>query len=110
VAAIKKNQIEEDMTLPPSFPQSFYRALNKAAKKAGISRATFALKAIKFYSTELDKRTAPATTALGPVDADKYAEMSRKVSQTWWSKLSEAERTARAKKAAQGRWAKNKKK
>lgn len=98
------------MSLPPSFPQRFYRLLNKAAKKAGMSRAVFALKALKFYSSELDKRTAPATTALGPIDADKYAEMSRKVSQTWWSKVSEAEKTARAKKAAQGRWAKNAKK
>jgi hypothetical protein len=43
-------------------------------------------------------------------DADKYAEMSRKVSQSWWAKLTPEERTKRAKQAAEGRWGKGKKK
>jgi hypothetical protein len=110
VAAITKKRIEEDLTLPPSFPQSFYRALNKAAKEAGMARAAFAAKAIKFYSAALKKRTAPATKALGALDADKYAEMSRKVSQSWWSKLTPEEKSARSKKALEARWGKSDKK
>jgi hypothetical protein len=111
VATITKKRIEEDMTtLPPSFPQSFYRVLNAAAKKAGMARAAFAMKAIKFYSAALEKRTAPATKALGPIDADKYAEMSRKVSQSWWAKLTPEEKSARSKKALDARWGKKKKK
>ena len=109
MAEIKKNQIEEDMSLPPSFPQSFYRALNNAAQKAGMARATFALKAIKFYSAALEKRASPATKALGSEGAEQFADMSRKVMKSWWSKLTSEEKTARAKKAAAGRWGKKKK-
>ena len=110
VAAIKKTKIEENLTLPPSFPQSFYLALNKAAQKAGMARATFAIKAIKFYSAALEKQNSPVTKALGPVSAESYTDQARKVSQNWWSKLSAAEKTARAKKAIEARWGKPKKK
>lgn len=97
------------MSLPPSFPQSFYLALNKAAKKAGMARAAFAVKAIKFYSAALDKRVSPATKALGSEGAEQFADMSRKVMQSWWSKLTPEEKTKRAKQAAAGRWSKKQK-
>jgi hypothetical protein len=105
VAAIKHNKREgEDLTLPPSFPQSFYLALNKAAKKAGMARAAFAMKAIRFYSAALEKKKSPATKALGVRDADKFAEMSRQVSKKWWATLTPEERVTRAKAAAEARW------
>jgi hypothetical protein len=96
------------MMLPPAFPQSFYAALNKAAKESGMSRAAFAIKAVKFYRAELRKQRSPATKALGTKGAESYVEQARKVSQTWWSKLSEEEKTARAKKAIEARWGKKK--
>lgn len=109
MAANKKEKPGEDMSLPPSFPQTFYAALNKAAQKAGMPRSAFAIKAIRFYSAALAKRNSPATKALGSSDAERYSEMSRKVSQTWWSKLTPEEKTARAKKAIGARWAKKNK-
>jgi hypothetical protein len=109
VDAIKKTHIEEDMSLPVSFPQSFYRLLNAAAKKTGMARAELAAKAIRFYMAALEKKKSPATKALGEIGAQKFAEMSKKVSQTWWSSLTPEERSARAKKGAEGRWGKKKK-
>jgi len=96
------------MTLPPAFPQSFYAALNKAAKEAGLPRPLFAIKAIKFYSASLKKQKSPSRKALGSEGAENFADMSRKVMQTWWSKLTPEEKTARAKTAAEGRWGKKK--
>jgi hypothetical protein len=109
VAEIKKQHVEEDMTLPPSFPQSFYRTLNNAAKKAGMARAAFAIKAIRFYSAALEKQKSPSRKALGSEGAEQFADLSRKVMKSWWSKLTPEERTARAKTAAEGRWGKKKK-
>ena len=97
------------MSLPASFPQSFWRLLHAAAKKTGMARAELAAKAIKFYVAALEKKQSPSTKALGALDADKYTEMSRKVSQSWWSSLTAEERTKRAKQAAEGRWGKKKK-
>lgn len=97
------------MTLPPSFSQNFYRLLTKAAKKAGMTRAAFAMKAVRYYAAALDKRESPTSKALGPIDAQKFAAMSRKVSKEWWSTLTPEEKTARAKAAAEGRWGKKKK-
>jgi hypothetical protein len=109
VATTTKSKTPENMSLPPAFPQSFYAALNKAAKKAGIARSVFALKAIRFYSAALEKRESQTTQALGAVDADKYVEMSSAVSKAWWDKVTPKEKTERAKKAATARWAKKKK-
>ncbi len=99
----------ENMTLPPAFPQSFYAALNKAAKESGIARSVFATKAVKFYAIWLKRQKAPATKVLGPEQAKTYAELSGKVMRNYWSKLTPEEKTARAKKAAEGRWGKKKK-
>ncbi len=107
MAETKKTKIEEDMSLPPSFPQSFYRTLNRLAKEAGVDRATFALKALRFYAAALKKRKSPVTKALGS-DAETYTEQARKVSQNWWAGLTAEEKTARAKKAIQARWGKKK--
>ncbi len=109
MAAIKKRKSEDDMTLPPAFPQSFYAVLARAAKAAGISRSEFAIKAVKFYEASLKKQKSPSTKALGSSDADVYSEMSSQVSKSWWSKLTPEEKTARAKIAAEGRWGKKKK-
>ena len=98
------------MTLPPSFPQSFYRALTNGAKKAGMTRAAFAMKAVRFYAATLEKRKSTTAKALGVLDAEKFAAMSRKVSKEWWSTLTPEEKTERAKKAAEGRWGKSDKK
>jgi hypothetical protein len=109
VATITKPKTPENMSLPPAFPQSFYAALNKAAKKAGMTRSVFALKAIRFYSAALEKRKSQTTQALSAVDADKYVEMSSAVSKAWWDKVTPKEKTERAQKAATARWGKKKK-
>jgi hypothetical protein len=106
VATINKGKLDDDMTLPPAFPQSFYATLTKAAKEAGISRSAFAIKAVKFYAAALKKQRSPSTKALGSTDAEKYAEMSSQVSKTWWAKLTPEEKKKRAQKAAKSRWAK----
>ena len=104
-----KKTAEENMMLPPAFPQSFYAALNKAAKESGMSRAAFAIKAVKHYAAELRRQKSPATKALGAKGAESYVEQARKVSQTWWSKLTDEEKSARARKAITARWGKKKK-
>jgi hypothetical protein len=108
LAATEKNKPEEDMSLPPAFPQTFYAALNKAAKEAGLPRAAFAIKAIKYYSAALRKGKSPATKALGASGAETYGELSSQVSKSWWSKLTPEEKTSRARTAAEGRWGKKK--
>jgi hypothetical protein len=105
----RKAKIDENMTLPPAFPQSFYAMLNLAAKDAGMSRSAFAMKAVRFYSEFLKKRKSPATKVLGPEQAQTYAELSGKVMRDYWSKLTPEEKTMRAKIAAEGRWGKKKK-
>jgi len=109
MAAIKKSKNEENLTLPPSFPQSFYLTLNKAAKKAGMPRAVFALKALRFYSAELEKKKSHVAKALGD-SAESYADQARKVSQSWWATLTPEQKKARAQAAAEARWGKAKKK
>jgi hypothetical protein len=107
---LAKRNADENMQLPPSFPQSFYAVLNRAAKAAGMSRAQFATKAVKFYESALKKRTSTVTKALGHDGAETYTEQARRVSQSWWSKLTPEEKSVRAKKASDARWAKKKKK
>jgi len=97
------------MTLPPSFPQTFYALLNKAAKETGLPRAVFAIKAMRFYLAELRGRKSTSAKTLGKVGAEKFAEMSRQVSKKWWATLTPEQKTARAKAAAEGRWGKKKK-
>jgi hypothetical protein len=111
VAAIKKptNGDGEDMTLPPSFPQTFYALLNKAAKETGLSRSVFAIRAMRFYLAELRGRNSTSAKTLGKVGAEEFAEMSRKVSKKWWATLTPEQKAERAKKAAEGRWGKKKK-
>jgi hypothetical protein len=106
VATINKGKLEDDMTLPPAFPQSFYAMLTKGAKAAGISRSAFAIKAVRFYVAALKKQKSPATKALGSTDAETYSEMSSQVAKTWWAKLTPEEKKKRAQKAAKSRWAK----
>jgi len=97
------------MSLPPSFPQSFYRSLNRLAKEAGMNRAAFAAKAIKFYAAALKKSKSQVTKALGAKAVEGYTEQARKISQSWWATLTPEEKTARAKKAIAARWGKKKK-
>jgi hypothetical protein len=96
------------MTLPPSFPQTFYALLNKAAKETGLSRSAFAIKAVRFYLAELRERNSPAAKTLGKAGAEEFAELSRKVSKRWWASLTPEEKAARGRKAAEGRWGKKK--
>lgn len=98
------------MSLPPSFPQTFYRTLNRLAKEVGMDRATFALKALKFYGSALKKSKSSVTKALGANAVESYTEQARKISQSWWATLTPEEKTARAKKAIEARWGKPKKK
>jgi hypothetical protein len=101
----------EDMSVPPAFPKSFYVKLAAAAKEFGLSRVQFVMDALKYYTAEIRRKNrSPATKALGSAaEAKKFAEMSSKVSKSWWSTLTPEEKRARGQKAVQARWAKTKK-
>jgi hypothetical protein len=95
------------MSLPPAFTQSFFRKLAAYAKEFKTSRTAFAMQAIDRYAEELRRKKSVAAKTLGSVElANQYAEMVGKVTRSWWAKQSPEEKTARAKKAAEARWAK----
>ena len=102
----------EDLSIPPIFSAAFYKAISAGAKKTKTTRSEFALRAVQFYieamASEKTRDTALAK-ALGSEElATRYREANSKISKSWWSKLSEEEKSERARKAVEARWGKKK--
>jgi hypothetical protein len=106
----KASERKEDMSIPPVFPAIFYKVLVEGAKLRGVSRAEFALEAAQEHLKTLkskDKKDSALAQALGSEDlAKQFREANSKISKKWWSKLSEEEKTERARKAVEARWGK----
>ena len=99
------------MSIPPVFPASFYKLLVEGAKKLGVSRARFAMDAARHYlkAIETKRKSGPIAEALDSEElAERYRAARSKVAKKWWSTVSEEEKKARAQKAVQARWGKNK--
>jgi hypothetical protein len=110
--ADKKTTNAEDLSIPPIFSAAFYKAISVGAKKTKTTRSEFAWCAVQFYleamKTEKTRDTALAK-ALGSEElATRYREANSKISKSWWSKLSEEEKSERARKAVEARWGKKK--
>ena len=73
-----------------------------------MSRVSFALQALDHFATELRRKKAPSTKALGPDLAKQYGELTGKVIKRWWATITPEERSKRARRAAETRWAKKK--
>jgi hypothetical protein len=98
------------MSIPPVFPAIFYKVLVQGAKVRGVSRAEFALEAAQEHLKTLrakDTKDSALAKALGSEElAKRFREANSKISKKWWSKLSEEEKTERARKAVEARWGK----
>jgi hypothetical protein len=99
------------LSIPPVFSATFYQLIVKGAKQLGVSRAQFTLDAVRYYLRNLNQKKSSAAKALGSEElAKQFSEAHSKIAKKWWSTISDEERSARAKKAVQARWAKAKKK
>lgn len=78
-----------------------------------MSRAEFALEAAQEYLKALRSQhtnDSALAKALGSEDlANRYREANSEISKKWWAKLSEEEKTERARKAIEARWGKRSK-
>ena len=98
------------MSIPPVFPAIFYKVLVEGSKVRGVSRAEFAVEAAQEHLKTLrskDTKDSALSKALGSEDlAKRYREANSKISKKWWARLSEEEKTERARKAVEARWGK----
>lgn len=95
--------------MAPVFSKSFYRLLTEASEEFGVSRASLAIRALKFYIKELRLRKSPLTDAVGEDSAKEYAKVQSKLSKDYWATVPVEERKRRAAAALEARWGKKKK-
>ena len=96
------------MRLPAVLSKSFWELLAKAAEEFGVTRAEFAIRALKHYIKELRIRKSPITAATSEEQAKQYSKMQSTVSRTFWNSLDEEERRKRTEAARKKRWPKKK--
>ena len=105
---IKKTTPEEDdLSVPPHFPKTFYKLLAQLAVEFNITRPQLALKALRLFAKEARKERSPFHQALGSEEVAQHlsAAISAKM-KDWWAKVPQAEKERRARKAAEARWGK----
>jgi hypothetical protein len=100
----------EDMRLPPVLSKSFWELLANAAGEFGVTRAEFAIRALKHYIKELRIRKSPITEATNEEQAKQYSKIQSKLSRTFWDGIDDEERRKRTAAAREARWPKKKKK
>lgn len=98
---------EDDFSVPPHFPKTFYKLLAELALEFNITRPQVALKALRLFAKEARKERSPFHQALGSEEVAQHlsAAVSAKM-KNWWAKVPKAEREQRARKAAEARWGK----
>lgn len=95
----------DDLSVPPAFSKSFYRLLSKLAVEFNLSRPQLALKALRTFAKEERKEKAPFHKALGSKElADRLTEAASVSARDWWDTVPKAEKSARARRAAEARW------
>jgi hypothetical protein len=98
---------EDDLSVPPSFPKTFYKLLAQLAIEFNMSRPQLALKALRSFAKEARKGRSAFHKALGSDEiAQQLKDAVSAASKDWWSTVPESERKERARKAAEGRWGK----
>jgi hypothetical protein len=104
----KKSEIPS-AAIPPWFdlPKTFYRNLAAYAEEFGLTTAEFLNRSIRHYAKALREKDSPAMKALGSVEfTERFKQMSADGAKAWWSTITPEEKSARAKKAIESRWAK----
>jgi hypothetical protein len=105
----KKKSESVNAAIPPWFdlPKTFYRNLAAYAEEFGLTTAEFLNRSIRHYAKALREKESPATKALGSAEfTERFKQMSAESAKAWWSKITPEEKSARAKKAIESRWAK----
>lgn len=97
------------MSVPPTFPKSFYKLLAKLAVEFQISRPQLALRALRAFAKEARQEKSSFRKALGSEEmAERFSEAASRSAKSWWSTVSEEEKQERGRKAAEARWGKKK--
>jgi hypothetical protein len=105
----KKKVAKIDPAIPPWFdlPKTFYRNLASYAEEFGMTTAEFLNSSIRHYAKALREEASPAGRALGnPEFTKEFKKLSGSGIKAWWSMITPEEKSARAKKAIESRWAK----
>jgi hypothetical protein len=97
------------MRMPPVLSKSFWELLARSAEEFGVTRAEFAIRALKHYVKELRIRSSPITSAMGEDTAKEYSKVQSTLSKTYWATVDEEERKKRTAAAREKRWPKKKK-
>ncbi|MDQ2842876.1 MAG: hypothetical protein M3Y72_17920 [Acidobacteriota bacterium] len=87
-------------------PKSFYEKLAAYAQEFGVTSAEFLTQSITHYAKELRERNSPAVKTLGLRVTRQLKKLASEGAKNWWSQLTPEQRSERAKKANQARWAK----
>jgi len=88
-------------------PKSFYKKLAAYAQEFGMTSAEFLTQSTTFYAKDLRERNSPAAKTLGLRVTRQLKELASAGAKNWWRQLTPEQRSERAKKANQARWAKN---
>ena len=99
-----------EITIPaPWFdlPKSFYEKLAAYAQEFGVTSAEFLTQSMTHYAKELRERNSPAAKTLGLRVTRQLKKLASEGAKNWWSQLTPEQRSERAKKANQARWAKS---
>ena len=97
------------MSVPPTFPKSFYRLLAKLAMEFNVSRPQIALQALRAFAKQTRKKKSRFTKDLGSEElAERFSAAASRSAKSWWSTVSEGEKKERGRKAAEARWGKKK--
>jgi hypothetical protein len=100
----------DDLSVPPTFPKSFYKLLSQLAVEFNLTRPQIALKALRAYAKNARKERSPFHQTLGSEElAERLTEAASASAKDWWRKVPKAVKTDRARKAAEARWGKQKK-
>ena len=98
---------DDDLSVPPTFPKTFYRLLAKCAVEFNLSRPQLALKALRRFIKEERKRISPFHKTLGSDElSERISQAAAATAKDWWAKVPQAEKERRARKAAEARWGK----
>ena len=98
-----------EITIPaPWFdlPKSFYEKLAAYAQEFDVTSAEFLTQSMAHYAKELRERNSPAAKTLGLQVTRQLKKLASEGAKNWWSQLTPEQRSERAKKANQARWAK----
>lgn len=87
--------------------ESFYKKLNRVAKKCGLPRYEALSRGLDALLREFEIQTSPLNRAIrSPSQSEVFRRTMSQVSRKYWATVSPEEKRARAQKGAQARWSK----